>query len=144
MSELRTKTNRHLTSLVTQLTNVNENVVQENGNNSGLEDIKKQFDLYLRRVEAEWTAEKESEPLSIDTGKYILLDLGNGLLDFRTIFDEADVDKNVINQIDKIVKDTKVIQKHTVTLDGGVSYRKFWEMGDEIIENVKQISNYIK
>ena len=95
LSELRTKLSRHLTSLVTQLTNGVENIDQANDSESNLENVKKQFDLYLRRVEAEWTSEKESEPYNLDLGKYILSDLGNELLDFRTIFDEADIDENI-------------------------------------------------
>ena len=144
ISELRKKVSRHLTSLVMQLTEGIETDIQNYlEEQDELENIKKQFSIYLNRVEAEWVAEKVSEPYSIDTGKYILLDFGTGLLDFRTMLLEASIEENIIEDLDNVIKETKIIQKHTVTLDGGVSYRDFWGKGDKIIEKAKQVLNKI-
>lgn len=104
--------------------------------------IKEQYKTFLRRYEAEWVAERDSKPVNLDDGKYILGRLGNDLLEFRIAFD-GQVDSKVISVFDDILRETRAIQQHRVYLDGGESYRAFWRSGDNFIKNLKEQIDFI-
>lgn len=98
---------------------------------------------YWDKYNAEWMAERNSEPLSIDEGKLILRSFGEGLLKLRPRL-QGLVDGSSISKFDELLGMTKTIQKHQVYVDGGVSYRKFWDEGDKIIlVRAKYVINHI-
>jgi len=46
--------------------------------------FKSQFESFLRRFEADWVAERDTEPPGIDDGKYILRDASSEVLSFKS------------------------------------------------------------
>lgn len=145
IGELREKLNRHLTTVIRNIHRTNDNILLEkkiDEKSQELPMIKEQFNSLLRRYEAEWTSERDSEPLSIDEGKYILKELGSNLLEFRSML-YGKVNEKVITTIDEIIKDCKVIQKHRLMINGGKSYGEFWEFGDSLIQRLKELINVI-
>lgn len=141
LSELREKLSRHLSKVVRDLKSNNdirfERESDEISQNSLLM-IKEQFNSLLRRYETEWVTERESEPLSIDEGKYILRRLVEDLLDFKVMLD-GKVSESIISTIEDVIKEGKTMQKHQVFLDGGISYREFWEKGTSLIQKLKEL-----
>lgn len=105
---------------------------------NSLKMTKEQFNTFVRKYEAEWATERDSEPYTIEEGKLILRRLCSGLLEFRSIL-EGKVGENVIQKIDEVMKNCKVMQKHQLSMDGGESFRKFWQSGDSVIQALKQL-----
>jgi hypothetical protein len=42
------------------------------------------------------------------------------------------------------LKSLKELARHEVWLDGGVSYREFWEKGNRVLENLKKIPGILE
>ena len=105
--------------------------------------IKKQLVGHLGTYYAEWIAERNSDPLSIDEGKRILRRFGELLLEFRPRL-QALADGSSVSKFDGLLEMTKTIQKHEVYADGGISYREFWKEGDKILEQAKHAIEYIQ
>lgn len=138
ISELREKLIRHLTHVVKEIhgepsfqtTQVDESL-------HSLNSMKGQLQSLITRTAFDWSTEKNSEPMNIDEGKYILKNLASDLIDMRAYLEGLDQSalKNLEAQISKIKK----LQEHHLFLDGGKSYRNFWKTGDEILESLRQI-----
>lgn|GEM_PF-1237507 len=99
---------------------------------------KQEADTVLRRLHAEWTAEKGSEPHDLAEGKRILKKLGDVLLDLRT-FLVGRADDSVVWTLDRIAKKTRSAQRHELYLDGGASYERFWTQGDDLFYEALKI-----
>lgn len=144
ISDLREKLINHLTRIVrdlqkTQPEGYDPSLYDIQPPKNSLEAAKEQFSSFIRKYEAEWTAERDSEPYNIDEGKYILKRLGTDLLEYRSLLDGKTDDK-IISSMDNVIKETKILQKHMLYLDGGLSYRKFWESGDSLIQILKELN----
>ena len=100
-------------------------------------EIKKQLLGYLDRYNAEWTAERKSDPYKIDNAKRILLTFGHELLEFRSKLSGLEASDTIISKLDELLVMTKTIQKQQIYADGGVSARKFWELGTDIFTQAK-------
>ena len=103
-----------------------------------VEMFKAQFESFLRRLEAEWTTERDSGPYSVDDGKYILQNALSQVLDFR-----AQIVRDEGSQLSGLLEDAskrlKSLQRHRIYADGGNSFRAFWKQGDEVIELLKKV-----
>jgi len=100
--------------------------------------FKSQVETFLRRFEAEWTAERDIKPPSIDEGKYILNNAQSQVLDFKAqIVKDEGSELSVILQ--NVLKQLKELNRHQLYLDGGTSYRAFWKRGDEVLELLKRV-----
>ncbi len=106
-------------------------------------NVKDEFYAILGRYKIEWEAEKESQPTDIEDGKYILDRLCDELLNLREII-YGKVKKEIISSIDERIKESKIIQKHELRINGGKSYREFWEYGDILIDKIKNTVDKIK
>ncbi|MGB8312802.1 MAG: hypothetical protein WCE81_13250 [Halobacteriota archaeon] len=141
ISELREKLSRHLTKVVRDLKPSDDMTVETGSDEvpqNSLLVIKEKFNSFLRRYETEWVTERESEPYNINGGKDILRRLGLGLLDFMGELNGR-VSESVIATIEDVIKESKTIQKHQVFMDGGKSYREFWENGTSLIQKLKEL-----
>ncbi len=105
--------------------------------------VKDEFSAILGRYKSEWEAEKESQPPDIEEGKNILERLCDDLLDFREIL-YGKVDKTILTSIDERIKESKIIQKHELRINGGKSYKEFWEYGDILIKKITNTVDKIK
>lgn len=105
--------------------------------------FKSQFESFLRRLEAEWSAERDTEPAGTDDGKYILQSAIAQLLDFK-----AQIVKDEGSEMSSILQDSlkrlKELTKHQVYIDGGKSYKEFWNKGDETIELLKRVPHELE
>lgn len=144
ITELREKLNRHLTSLIRKILKDNgEQIVnEENVELKQLKIGKDQLDSFLRKFEVFWNSEKDSQPNTIDNGKNIMLEFGSNLTEYRELLFKL-VPENIIKEIDDIIKDTRSIQKHKIVIDGGKSYKAFWDFGSNLIDKTKNISKKI-
>lgn len=97
----------------------------------------------LKPLYAEWNAERDSLPNSIDEGKSLLQMLGKILLRIRVQFEE-NLTTEVLKQIDELSRMCKAANKHMLFLDGGISYDEFWELGNELFKQVFSVIDSIK
>ncbi|MBA7522367.1 hypothetical protein ES705_14486 [subsurface metagenome] len=105
--------------------------------------VKYEFSAILGSYKSEWEAEKESQPPDIEDGKNILERLCDDLLDFRKII-YGKVDNTILTSIDDRIKESKIIQRHELKIDGEKSYSDFWEHGDILIEIIENTVDKIK
>ena len=105
------------------------------GSSHQMSALMQAYDSFARRLEVEWKSERDSGTLTTDGGKLILDRARQTLLDFRS---DPRVAENVqlAAQIDKIIRNITALQQHRVYLDGGKSFREFWEAGNAIISEI--------
>ncbi len=144
IGDLREQLQRHITSTINSIHKVSAEGSKEAEadekeiQRSALEMFKLQFESFLRRVEAEWNAERDSEPINIDEGKYILEQACSEVLDFiktQIVSNESKLTE-ILNEATKRLK---AIQQHRLTMDGGRSFKAFWEEGNQIIDLLKKV-----
>lgn len=95
------------------------------------------------RLEAEWVAERDSEPHRIDDGKYILSRMGDDLSSFLAEFGGL-VGESERKESQALLREIKGIQRHNLFLDGGVSFREFWKQGDAIVERSLNLAQSVR
>ena len=87
---------RHLASTIGDLLSVHGKFFETIPAPEELDEIKtikmfkSQFESFLLRLEAEWAAERDSEPHGIDDGKYILNNASNEVLSFKAMIVKDD------------------------------------------------------
>jgi hypothetical protein len=90
-----------------------------------------EFGTFLRKSVAAWDAEKNSDPHGTDDGKYVLGRIADELLSYRSrITTDSGQLSTVLSDATKRIKS---LQRHQVYLDGGRSFREFWQHGDDIL-----------
>jgi len=105
--------------------------------------LKSQFESFLRRFEADWAAERDTEPHGIEDGKYILRDASSEVLSFKSQILKDD-GPGLTEILQDALKRLKELGRHELYIDGGVSYREFWEKGDKVLENLKKIPKILE
>ncbi len=104
-----------------------------------------EFKNFLARLEIEWNDERNSDPINIYEGQRILEDAYQEVLQFRvqiaTINDEVSEADTILSEAARLLK---AIQQHQVYLDGGKSYKAFWEKGDGIIDLLKDAFDVLR
>ena len=144
VDNLRNLLQGHLTLIINRIHKPitdNQQQVQnddENSEKKALKIYKERFESFLRKLEIEWKAERDSEPSNIDEGKYILQDASSDVLLFRSLIIETK-GTDLIQILDESAKKLKAIQRHELYLNGGKSFEAFWVDGNEIIELLKRI-----
>ncbi|HWA92982.1 MAG TPA: hypothetical protein VG844_00170 [Terracidiphilus sp.] len=98
---------------------------------SALQSFSTDFETFLRRFTAAWDAEKDSNPHSTDDAKYLLGQIADELIDFRSRITKDSGHLSTV--LAEVTKQIKSLQRHQVFLDGGVSFREFWQSGDDIL-----------
>ncbi len=144
VGQLRELLQRHLSTAMNALiaipTQAGAAAFKKEGNEGmkALKMYKSQFESFLRRFEAEWVTERDTEPNGIDDGKVILKSASYQLLDFlQQIVNESG--SNIKGILQDALKRIKELERHDLYLDGGISYREFWEKGNEVLEIIKGI-----
>jgi hypothetical protein len=104
-----------------------------------LAGFKSPFEVFLRHTEAEWVSERDSEPFSVETGKTIMSNALREVTRFRSGTGEG---QDTINgTLDDAAKGIRRLQRHQVFIDGGVSFRQFWKLGDDILKQLNSIAD---
>jgi hypothetical protein len=112
--------------------------IEESDEIKAIKMFKSQFESFLRRFESDWAAERDTEPHGIDDGKYILRDASSEVLSFKSQIAKDD-GQGLIAILHDALKRLKELGRHELYIDGGVSYRAFWQKGNEVLENLKKI-----
>jgi len=148
IGQLREQLQRHITLTINSLHKVSPEGLteaeadEEKIQRSALEMFKSQFESFLRRLETEWNAERDSEPINIDEGKYILEKACSEVLDFKAQI-VSDEGSKVTEILDEAAKRLKAIQRHELYINGGLSFKAFWVEGNQIIDLLKRIPKEI-
>ncbi|MBU1707635.1 hypothetical protein KKB28_06945, partial [bacterium] len=153
VGELREKLQRQITTTVRELrgTNLpisnvqgdeqisdNEITVQQNA----LKTFRSNFETFLREFEADWIAERDSEPYNIEDGQYILDHACSEVIHFKSQI-VNDSDGRLSEVLIDTAKQLKSLKRHHVYADGGRSFRDFWKKGDEVIEKLKGVPTIV-
>ncbi len=98
---------------------------------NALASFENEYLAFLRRAHAEWSSERDSDPISTDDAKFLLNRIESELVDHRSRITN---DSGQLSRLlSDVTKQLKILQRHQVYIDGGVSFREFWQEGDEIL-----------
>ncbi len=98
-----------------------------------LEDFYKNISQFVRRFRDEWDTERDSQHLDINDAKFILENTFNEMLNFKSQIISAE-NTNLPEILADSLKGIKTLLQHQLYLDGGRSYRQFWDSGDQILK----------
>jgi len=107
-------------------------VYEQVSRNAALLSLRYDYEHFLKKALIEWSAERDSQPISILEAQSLLRDTSNGLIEFRSRV--TNNTKLFSDLLADATRRLKVLQRHEVYLDGGASYMKFWQEGDDILE----------
>jgi len=107
-----------------------------------LKEFRDNYDAFIRRLSAEWAGERDSDPHGIDDGQYILRSASDDLVTFRSQIVHGLED--ICEKLDAAVPALRAMQRFQVYMDGGRSFRAFWEAGDKIIGELKGLSTLLR
>jgi len=145
----REQLQRHITSTLNLLHGPPEDAAKKEENDeeraerSALKMFGSQFESFLRRLEVEWNADRDSAPIDIDEGKDILQKACVEVLGFRAQI-VRDQGSRLSQILDDAARRLKAIQRRELFIDGGHSFRQFWNEGDEILNPLKTVHGEIK
>jgi hypothetical protein len=150
LAEFRELLQRHLAGQMIELLKQNPttNSPTESGTSSATEQQQAlvkfcaDFEAFLRRLAAEWEAERDSEPHSTDDGKYIMSRAADEVLHFKSMITEDST--GVSQNLGEILKRLRAHQRHQTYIDGGVSFKKFWVEGDELISLLREQASKLR
>jgi hypothetical protein len=150
LSEFREMLHRHLASIMLELLKEQpeelrqavSSTVAESPERHALIQFCSDFEAFLRRLIAEWNAERDSGPMSMTDGKYILSRAADEIVHFKSMIVNESL--GLADSIAEVLKRLRSIQRHETYLDGGVSFREFWNEGDKIIANITDIVSRLK
>ena len=138
--ELREKLLRHLTRVVKDVHGEPDFVSTRVRENLGeAERMQAQLRTLLTRAELDRAAGPDMEPDSLEKANYTLQALVSELIDFRSNLADR-VDRGLLKDFDKQISELKRLQSHRVYLDGGKSYRDFWENRDRILTSLHKFA----
>jgi len=91
-----------------------------------------QFETFLRRFEAEWEAERDSDPYNTEEGKFILDRAADEIVHVKIMIKEDS--SGISQEFGEVLKKLRGLQRHETYIDGGVSFKAFWDSGDEALK----------
>jgi hypothetical protein len=137
LGQLRALLQSHIAGLMSKI-HVNEHASAPlNEKQEPIDIFVSQYQSFVRRLEAEWLSERDSDPYSTDLGKTILEGALEHVLSFRSQIVKGLAEVQTI--LDQSAKELRGLQRHQVFLDGGRSFAEFWKQGDSVIERLKTI-----
>ncbi|MBA7513389.1 hypothetical protein ES705_05404 [subsurface metagenome] len=144
ITELREKIITHLTFKIRELTG-EKNISNEEMSKDYLRQasLKSFIEDKILKSEIEWNTEKDSEPINIEGAKNILGRFVDELIDIRIQL-EKKAGKDVLTKFNMVISKIKELQRHVLIMDGGKSFKSFWDTGDNYFAELKQILNEIK
>jgi hypothetical protein len=142
IEQLRQLLQGHVSGIIAQLHNSVPVATQSEELPDHASAFKQQFDAFLRRLDVEWASERDSNPMGADEGKLILMNALNDVLSFRGQIVSGL--ERTSRALDEVAVDLRRLQRHQLYLDGGKSFRAFFELGDSMITKLKTISDLIE
>ena len=150
LSEFRELLQRRLAGVMIELLNKQpeefrhsvSSTVAESPERQALNQFCSEFGAFLRRLIAEWEAERDSSPMGTDDGKYILCRAADEIVHFKSMIVNDNL--GLADSLGEVLKSLRSIQRHETYLDGGISFREFWNEGDKIIALITDIVSRLK
>ena len=90
-------------------------------------------------IKARWLAERELGQPNLDDARWILSEVLDFLQRLR-VEPKADPFQS---EIDRLTLAVKSVQNMQIYLDGGVTYKQFWEDGTSYVEKTSEVANRI-
>ena len=148
VGEFRQLLQRHLTSKIGDLLASADKALvptpsDEEEQIKAVQMFKFQFEAFIRRFEAEWSAERDTEPEDIEDGKYILEAVAQEVVNFKAQI-TRDEGSDLSGLLQSALKQLKELGRHELYIDGGVSYREFWEKGDQVLGGLKKVPELLE
>jgi len=137
VAELRDLVYRHLNATIAGIHKGPAPAEPEDGSERSLQVFKAQYATFLRRIEAQWVSERDSDPDSTDEGKAIARQAYSDVINFRSMIVKGG--EAMINVLDDAAKRLRALERAQMFIDGGVSWERFWEEGNAIIELLKSV-----
>ena len=151
VGQLREKVSRHLTLLARDLQAGDpvggradrvSVVAADDGRTEGLATLEG-YRRFVAEIRASWRAERAADPVKSDGGMAILANAFSGLVSFssyRAFSDDADLQLAV----DDLLARLRALQDHMFYLDGGVSWRAFWDGGDIAMAELASLESTLR
>lgn len=137
ISELRELVYRHLNATIASIHKGPAPAEPEDESQRSLQMFKSQYETFLRRLEAEWVSERDSAPHSVDEGKSIARRALADVINFRSMIVTGG--EAMIKILDDAARRLRALERAQLYMDGGASWRQFWEEGNAIIELLKSL-----
>jgi hypothetical protein len=141
IAQLREQLFRHLTEQITILHGSSPrpggaaSVARESESERALQVFRGEYEAFLRRLEAEWNSERDSEPYGVDEGRFIASKARAEVLNFRS---QIVQDRSGLSAVlDEAARRLRGLERYEVYIDGGVSFGNFWKEGNDILALLK-------
>jgi hypothetical protein len=142
VAEFRELLLTHLTGVISEIHAVPDNTpVPAESKSEQLDAIRafrRDVGNFSRRLNAEWTSERDSGPHSTDEGRVIMRHALSELLNFRSRV-AHDESGRVSGALDEAIRKVRELERHRIYIDGGISFRRFWELGDAVTAAVAAV-----
>ena len=137
--EFREKLLTHLTRVVRKYTKKDkERVTPLNKKEINKSLITEQLRRLKENFEFNFLQEYKNEPIDIEVGRDLVKSVLDDLVLFKKQFFSL-LDREQLRNISKAIKDCNRLIRHQLYLDGGQSYKDFWDNGFRIINSMKQL-----
>jgi len=137
--EFREKLLTHLTRVVRKYTKKDkERVTPLNKKEINKSLITEQLRRLKENFEFNFLQEYKNEPIDIEVGRDLVKSVLDDLVLFKKQFFSL-LDREQLRNISKAIKDCNRLTRHQLYLDGGQSYKDFWDNGFRIINSMKQL-----
>lgn len=148
LSELRDLLQRHLASHMIELLAKTGNATKSEPTldepdlqADAIKRFLSEYRSFLRRTNAEWTAERDSDPYKTDDGKYIANRIADELLHFKSRIENDSL--GISEKLAECLRRLKTLQRHQVYMDGGQSFQSFWKEGDDILSELGKVADLL-
>jgi len=146
LAELRAQFQTHLSGQMAALIPEQSKFLKlmaDNLPDLNMHQLRDKIAALYRRFKTEWTSERDSDPYSTDEGKVILTRLLDEILDLLLDSRSTEVE-TLPSLLDGITRDLRSLLRSEIMMDGGVSFRKFWTVGDRIMALVDKAQELIE
>lgn len=105
--------------------------------------FKENFAAFVRRLDSEWASERDSGPHDTDEGRSIMRNARFEVLNFRSQV-VKDVDGRLKAALEQAMRRIRELEKHQLYMDGGLSFGKFWALGDGVIDSLNDANSILE
>ncbi len=141
LGQLRVLLQSHIAGLMSQIHVSEHPAAPLNEKQEPVDIFVSQYQSFIRRLEAEWVSERDSDPYSTDLGKTILEGALDQVLSFRSQIVQGLAGVQTV--LDQSAKALRGLQRHQVFLDGGRSFTEFWKQGDSLIATLMTVPTLV-
>jgi hypothetical protein len=148
LAELRSLVQRHLAAHMIDLVAAaggnplkSADTTDQNPQRRALTQFLGEFDAFLRRMSMEWLAERDSEPHSTDDAKFLLRRAADEVVHFQSMITSDSL--GISAKLADCLRRLKAVQRKQLYLDGGKSWREFWDEGDAIWIDLRVVSELL-